>query len=255
MHIYVEIYGHRIPTYGLLITIGVILANLIAIICMKRKYKKDCIEDFLIVEAYTMAGAFLGAKCLYLLVSYRDIDWENIFNIKYFNTLMQGGFVFYGGLIGGLIFIFLPEKIHKIEAEKYIEHYIFLIPLIHAFGRIGCFEAGCCYGIPYTGYGAVYFPEGSMAPPDIALFPVQIIEAFFEFIIAAYIYRCSDKLGSKKGLYEYLWLYSLLRFVLEFFRYDVNRGKIGFLSTSQIISLVIAIIVFEKKRKINNYGR
>ena len=89
----------------------------------------------------------------------------------------------------------------------------------------------------------------------IALFPVQIIEAFFEFIIAAYIYRCSDKLGSKKGLYEYLWLYSLLRFVLEFFRYDVNRGKIGFLSTSQIISLVIAIIVFEKKRKINNYGR
>ena len=43
MHIYVEIYGHRIPTYGLLITIGVILANLIAIICMKRKYKKDCI--------------------------------------------------------------------------------------------------------------------------------------------------------------------------------------------------------------------
>lgn len=46
MHIYVEIYGHRIPTYGLLITIGVILANLIAIICMKRKYKKDCIEDF-----------------------------------------------------------------------------------------------------------------------------------------------------------------------------------------------------------------
>ena len=51
MHIYVEIYGHRIPTYGLLITIGVILANLIAIICMKRKYKKDCIEDFLIVEA------------------------------------------------------------------------------------------------------------------------------------------------------------------------------------------------------------
>lgn len=94
MHIYVEIYGHRIPTYGLLITIGVILANLIAIICMKRKYKKDCIEDFLIVEAYTMAGAFLGAKCLYLLVSYRDIDWENIFNIKYFNTLMQGGFVF-----------------------------------------------------------------------------------------------------------------------------------------------------------------
>ena len=118
MHIYVEIYGHRIPTYGLLITIGVILANLIAIICMKRKYKKDCIEDFLIVEAYTMAGAFLGAKCLYLLVSYRDIDWENIFNIKYFNTLMQGGFVFYGGLIGGLIFIFLPEKIHKIFLKK-----------------------------------------------------------------------------------------------------------------------------------------
>lgn len=56
MHIYVEIYGHRIPTYGLLITIGVILANLIAIICMKRKYKKDCIEDFLIVKHIRWQG-------------------------------------------------------------------------------------------------------------------------------------------------------------------------------------------------------
>ena len=145
----------------------------------------------------------------------------------------------------------LPGKIHKIKTEKYIEHYVFLIPLIHAFGRIGCFEAGCCYGIPYTGYGAVCFPEGSMAPPGISLFPVQIVEAFFEFIIAAYIYRCSGKSEPKKGLYEYLWRYSLLRFVLEFFRYDLSRGKIGFLSTSQIISLVIAVIVFEKRRKIN----
>ena len=99
MHIYVEIYGHRIPTYGLLITIGVILANLIAIICMKRKYKKDCIEDFLIVEAYTMAGAFLGAKCLYLLVSYRDIDWGNIFNIKYFRRLPGSKAIVSSGLL------------------------------------------------------------------------------------------------------------------------------------------------------------
>ena len=253
MHVYLHLFGLTIPSYGLLIASGVVIGNIIAFFVLK--HEKLDFNDWMILEAYCILGGFLGAKLLYLLVSYKSIDWSRITDFQYFNALMLSGFVFYGGLIGGLIFIFLPGKIHKIEAEKYIEHYIFLIPFIHAFGRIGCFEAGCCYGIPYTGYGAVYFPEGSMAPPDIALFPVQIIEAFFEFIIAAYIYRCSDKLGSKKGLYEYLWLYSLLRFVLEFFRYDVNRGKIGFLSTSQIISLVIAIIVFEKKRKINNYGR
>ena len=59
-----------------------------------------------------------------------------------------------------------------------------MIPIMHAFGRVGCFFAGCCYGRPYKGFGAVTFPEGSQGPSGVSLFPVQLVEAILVLIIA-----------------------------------------------------------------------
>ena len=139
------------------------------------KHEKLDFNDWMILEAYCILGGFLGAKLLYLLVSYKSIDWSRITDFQYFNALMLSGFVFYGGLIFGLIFVFLAGKIHKIPAGIYVRKFIFLIPFMHSFGRVGCFMAGCCYGIPYDGIGAVVFPEGSYAIPGIKLFPVQFV--------------------------------------------------------------------------------
>lgn len=75
--------------------------------------------------------------------------------------------------------VLLAGKIHKFNVKIYIRNFIFLIPFIHAFGRIGCFFAGCCFGIPYNGIGAVVFPENSYALPDVSLFPVQLVEQCF----------------------------------------------------------------------------
>ena len=154
-----------------MIASGVIVANLIAMFVLK-KIKLD-LNDFLILESYCFLGAFVGAKILYFIVSIDEIDWSRFFDIKYFNQLMLSGFVFYGGLIGGLLIILLGGKVHKIKSTEYIRNFVFLIPLIHSFGRIGCFWAGCCYGIPYKGIGAVIYPENSFAPSGINLFPVQ----------------------------------------------------------------------------------
>ena len=72
MSIYLNILGFHIPSYGLMITLGVILANVFALYPLK-KYKL-IFDDFLILEAYTLLGAFIGAKLLYLIISYREID-------------------------------------------------------------------------------------------------------------------------------------------------------------------------------------
>ena len=117
-----------------------------------------------------------------------------------------------------------------------------MIPFIHAFGRIGCFCAGCCYGRPYEGIGAVVFPEHSFALSGVKLFPIQLVEAVCLLIIAMVIFIFQIVKALNYSLDVYLFLYGIVRFVLEYFRYDDARGKLFFLSTSQCISIVMILI-------------
>ena len=93
MSIYLNILGFHIPSYGLMITLGVILANVFALYPLK-KYKL-IFDDFLILEAYTLLGAFIGAKLLYLIISYREIDWSRFLEPKYFNYIMSQQALYY----------------------------------------------------------------------------------------------------------------------------------------------------------------
>ena len=133
--------------------------------------------------------------------------------------------------------------------------FAFVIPYVHAFGRIGCFCAGCCYGIEYTG------------PLSVAgHFPVQLLEALllfaFAFVILGLVCKRSRNEFGMTGISLFLYYilyYSILRFFLEFLRGDEARGRVSFetgisLSISQIISLIlftagIILIVLIKIRK------
>lgn len=241
MKLYFEIWGRKIPSYGLMIVLGVILANLAALLLIRKN--KQNIFDFIILEAYTFIGAFAGAKILYLLISYKEIAWEKIFEPAYFNELMQGGFVFYGGLAGGLAVALLAGKLHKINAPVYIREYIFLIPFIHSFGRLGCHLAGCCYGVPYAGIGAVEFPQGSLAPAGVSLFPVQLVESIVLMLTALIILVLQLIRKNRYGIENYFLLYGISRFMLEYFRDDKVRGYLGMWSTSQWISIALFIVV------------
>ena len=243
MHLYFNIFGLMIPSYGLMIALGVVLANIIAIFFILKHFGLD-FNDFMILEGYAILGGFLGAKGLYFIVSYKEIDWSRMLEADYFNSIMQGGFVFYGGLIMGILFVLLAGKIHKIDCISYIQHNIFLIPFIHSFGRVGCFLAGCCYGIPYDGILSVQFPEMSAAPSGIRLFPVQLVEAVCLMIIAIAMLILDRKRPAFHSLAFYLLTYGILRFVLEYFRFDAARGQFLLFSTSQWISIVMIILSF-----------
>lgn len=240
MHLFVEFFGRDIPSYGLMIVLGVLVANGIALLLLKKKHRD--VNDFLVLEGYVFLGAFLGAKLLYLVLSFQEIAWERVFDLSYFNQLMQGGFVFYGGLMGGLLASLLAGRIHHIDSVGYMREFIFLIPLIHGFGRIGCFLAGCCYGVPYDGAGAVSFPEHSLAPSGVPLFPVQLVEAAVLFVLVGVILFFQDRGKRNYAVEQYLGLYGVARFVLEFFRWDDLRGSFGVFSTSQWISMGMVLV-------------
>lgn len=244
MSTYFHILGKEIPAYGFLIVMGVITANIIVWFLLKHLALD--INDFIILEAYSFLGAFIGAKLLYLLISFDTVDWGGGWNLDYFNQLMQSGFVFYGGLIGGLLFAFLAGKTHHINVKKYVNVCIFLIPWIHSFGRIGCFCAGCCYGKEYSGRFSVTFPKNSLAPANVKLFPIQLMEAFALMLLTFVLFLFLKKYKERYLLEIYLVGYAILRFVLEFFRGDLNRGEFGVLSTSQWISIILFVAIIGK---------
>lgn len=254
----------HIPLYGLLIVAGILSAGFIVYrLCL---FQKKNFYDFLIISAVGVGLGFLGAKLLYLLVTYGIKDFFQVLRMMLFDSsaafLVGSGFVFYGGLIGGLAGYFLGIKIAKCDWLQFLDISAFVIPFVQGFGRIGCFCAGCCYGILYDGPLAVYYTNPlSDVPCGVGIFPVQLLEAFllllFSFVILFFIIKKSKNQSQSRFLnlfifIVYILFYSVLRFFIEFLRADSMRGKIWIFSTSQLISLIlfflsIIILIFLRK--------
>ena len=232
-----------LPAYGSLIFLGLFLGTVIAILTAK-KYNIEKI-DVLLSTILAGIGIIIGAKLLFMITVIPDI----ISNFDYcrnhiFETLMYlfGGYVFYGGLIGAILAYLFYCKWFKIDFGSLINIISPVIPLVHAFGRVGCFLGGCCYGIEYHGIFAVQFPENEFVEGLNACerFPVQLLEAGINLLLFCFLFfyaRKVRKAGSILGIY--LICYAVIRFSVEFLRGDVERGILFGVSTSQWISLLL----------------
>jgi len=119
------------------------------------------------------------------------------------------------------------------------------------FGRQGCFAAGCCWGKPTTLPWGVKFTEAGHAitgvPTDTYLHPTQLYESFAMFIVFLFLlWLHKRRRFSGEVILTYALLYSIIRFVIEFFRGDPRGDILGLttltgLSTSQIISVVVGV--------------
>jgi len=253
MHPFVEFSIFRFPTYGLMMMAGVgAVFGLVSILCGKlfsRKRKADRM-DTLLTCAIILLGAMLGAIMLRPIMKIPEVifRWGYFSQIPISETLSYvfGEIVFYGGLIGGAAAAVIFCRKYRIPILPTLDAIAPAVPLGHAFGRVGCLMAGCCYGmeVNYDHPFAVIYPEISLAaPPGIPLLALQAIEAgslFFISMIVVTSYVTTRTKGLCLGLY--LALYSILRFNLEFFRGDPIRGLYGPFSTSQYISIAIFII-------------
>lgn len=226
-----------ISYYGLQIVLGMFFACLLAYVQIRRWHLSW--NDFVLMISVIGLFAIVGAKLLYILVSVRQIDWSRITDLTYLQSVMSGGFVFYGGMIGGLLGLLIDQKLLKLNIAPYVQSCIGCIPVGHAFGRIGCHLVGCCHGIPYDGPFAITYTQSLFAPNNIPLFPVQLIEAILDMILAAVLLLCCKRWRGYTALGVYLLSYSVVRFVLEFFRADEARGSVFLFSTSQFISVVL----------------
>ncbi len=239
MYPFLEFGNFKLPMYGLSIAIGVVLAFALAVHDCKRK--KLCWEYMLAMGAIGLFVGLIGAKLLYLFVSYSPSQIISLIKTGRIMALMSGGFVFYGGLITGVPAVILMAKIIGCKLSDYENVMIKVVPLAHAFGRIGCFFAGCCYGKPTDSFLGIAFenPLGR-APSGVPLFPVQLLEAGMNLLLVGFLWYMDKKYPQKRILLPlYLIIYAIERFILEYFRYDAHRGIFLGVSTSQWISMGI----------------
>ena len=224
-----------IHMYGLMIGIGFAAAYFI---CCLRAKKKGLSEDIIWgILLCALAGALIGTRLLFYLVSLPQI-WETpsiLWNFK-------NRYVVYGGIIFGVLFGYMYCKRKKVSFLQYFDLVMPSVSIAQGFGRIGCFFAGCCYGQQTDSWFHIIYTHSNFAPNNIPLIPTQLVSSAGNFIIAGILFwydSKTEKDGTVGALY--MILYSIGRFIIEIFRNDF-RGEWGGWSTSQLISVFILLL-------------
>ena len=227
-----EITRSHIPFYGIFIVLGVFLGFIyIYRSLIKDGYKDKNIRLYILLY---IAFSFVFGKIFTLVTDS---------NTKSFLT---AGLSSYGGLIGVILGAFIFEQILNTN-NKIIKYSIISLPLVYGVSKLGCFMAGCCHGIPYNGLLSVKYPEGL----NINLFPVQLLETITFILLFIILNKYKN---SKNIIYITIILSALLKFILDFLRYE-HITKI--ITTNQIVSIIIIFItiliyifnIFKNKKK------
>ncbi len=249
----IEIGPYPVHSYGLFVALGFIAGISLALyLGKKEEIERNTILD---IGFYILISSIIGSRLLYVLIEYKYF----INNPLEIFKIWEGGLVFYGGLLLAIPVLLLYFRMHRVQPWKILDLFAPSMALGHAIGRIGCFSAGCCYGRPTTlPWGVTFLHPDSLALRGISLHPTQLYESAAEIGIFIFlIFYRKQKSFHGQLVWLYVLLYSIARFIIEFFRGDAGRGFIfGNVSLAQGMSVILfitAIFFLEiQKRKSNN---
>ena len=234
----VSIGSFFLPTYGTLVAIGFLTALWITLRLARRAGLPS--EPITNLAIYCALAGLLGAKLFMILFDFKEY-WANPGSIFTLSTLQAAG-VYQGGLLLAVITAIVYMRRNRLPALETCDVFSPGIAAGHAIGRVGCFAAGCCWGIECHLPWAVTFKNPDAAslvgvPLGVPLHPTQLYESFAEALIFWFLYRRINRphaTGEIIGLY--LVLYSTVRFLVEFVRFH-EQGLYFGLSLTQWISL------------------
>lgn len=228
------------PIYGTMILLS-LLANIVVVMFVYKKYnfsKEEIIEAL----TYENIGIVFGATILSVLQNFNLYDSYNFSSV---------GFSSYGGLIGALIFLILFALQYKKRLKDMLFTFMPSIPLIYGIGKVGCFFAGCCYGIYYNGFGNIIYNYSEVAPNHVHLFPVQIVEAIIFILIFIYmLYRTLKNKFNWQTLGSCFVLCGLAKFGLDYFRMSHINTCFSINQFLSIIFILIGFVIIFKNKKI-----
>jgi len=228
-----------IYSYGFFIACGAIAGFAYTVYQAKKQFdvKIETVQMFIVL---IIIASVIGGKFFMIFEDPKLYLSEPSRLIQGFNT----GFVFYGSLLFAIPTMLIFFRIHKLPVLPMLDIMAATTCIVHAFGRIGCFMAGCCYGTEHDGLFSVTFtdPKCVAEPLNTPLYPTQLYSSIAIFsILATIIFVGRRKQFDGQLFMLYLMLYAIARSVLEIFRGDLERGFLidNVLSNSQFISILV----------------
>lgn len=237
----------NVHMYGIMIAVGILFAFLVLFRYSKKLGLPGKLTDLVYYDGIVSILLGFGFAALFQ-ATYNYIEHpENGFHLG-------EGITFLGGMIGGTVVYLIIWMIFRKKVPGNLYDIMPVIPCMitvgHAFGRIGCFFAGCCYGKPTDSIFGVQFP-GAYFEQLGKVHPTQLYEAAFLFVLFGVLTWLLLKKKFQYTMTVYLASYGVFRFLIEFLRYD-DRGQLGkLLSPSQTMSLVflgLAVLAFFLQR-------
>jgi phosphatidylglycerol:prolipoprotein diacylglycerol transferase len=232
-----EVGGVTVYSYGFMIALG----SIGGVIYMAVQGKKDVGLTFDQANSlflFIFISAVVGGK---VFLFFED---PARFAARPIELLTGRGFVFYGSFLFAVPTMYLFFRKHKLPPYAMLDVMAVTTCLVHALGRVGCFMAGCCYGLPTDSILAVTFtnPVCQANPLNTPLHPTQLYEASYIMVVMAVLLFLRQRKKFYGQLFlVYLLLYAVGRFVLEYFRGDRARGFVigDYISHSQWIAFMI----------------
>ena len=234
--------------YGLMMMVAFLMAGwAIQLDLRRRRLNEDYAADIVFAA---VIGGIIGAKLWYVLLTG---DWDSLFR--------RGGFVWYGGFLGGLVAVVLNGWRKGVPPRWTLELTAAALPLGHALGRVGCFLVNDDYGVPSRLPWAMKFPEGlpptTVAnleqmhvtfPPGtnpaevVAVHPTQLYETALLMLAFWWLWRLRDHRHGTGWLFGmYLVLGGAERFLVEFVRAKDDR-LLGPFTLAQATSALLVLV-------------
>jgi phosphatidylglycerol---prolipoprotein diacylglyceryl transferase len=251
--------------FGLAVLAAFVIAQIVSQNEMKRRgHDPGPIGDLIFAA---VIGSLIGAK-LYFVALTGDLD----------TLFSRGGFVFWGGLIGGIIAVSAVVMKRRLGFWRIADVAGLAIMPAYAVGRTGCWAVGDDYGRPWDGPLAVRFPEG--APPStarnmeemfgipvpdnvspntvLAVHPTQLYEVTMAFLLFLVLWRLRDHKHAEGWLFGvYCVMAGVERFVVEFFRAKDDRF-VGTLTIAQLIAVLFVaggLAIMAARRRVTEEAR
>jgi phosphatidylglycerol:prolipoprotein diacylglycerol transferase len=237
-----HIYGpFSIHSFGLMLALGLLITVYLA---ARSPLRAQIMSEKTFIDAIVIAviAGLVGSRVLFVVQNWALMEhWPDMFNV------LNGGFSVLGSVIGVLTVMPIYLARHKIPFLSFFDLIAIYAPLLQSIARLGCFCAGCCFGLQTTvSWGIMYTDTESFAPLCVRLHPAQLYSAialFGIFLIMVYgVQNCFKKRGY--CLVMYLFLMSIERFSVDFFRGDREffaTPALGAFSVHQWLSLAIAV--------------
>jgi phosphatidylglycerol---prolipoprotein diacylglyceryl transferase len=233
--------------YGLMMMVAFLMGGWAIQLDLRRRGLQDEFAADIVIGA--VIGGLVGAKIWYVALT-GDLG----------SLLQRGGFVWYGGLFGGIAGVLVAGWLKRVPARLMFELCAAPLMLGHAIGRIGCFLVQDDYGVPSSVPWAMRFPQGlppstvaeltrmgESFPPGtdpmqvVAVHPTQLYETIVMFAAFAWLWnRRTHEHGTGWLFGWYLVLAGAERFLVEFLRIKDDR-LIGDFTVAQVTSLLLVV--------------